>query len=194
MPMPFITPCKKFLRRLRRDNDGVTAVEFAFIAPVLIVMLMGTIEISMMMFAQNVMENATFQASRTGKTGFVAASQTQEQTIRAKLDEMGGSLLDPTRLSITSESYSSFGTVDQPEPFIDANANGVRDSGENYTDVNGNGQYDMDQGAANYGGTGDVVIYTVTYPWQIFTPIVGTFLGQDSFTLTSRTVIKNEPY
>lgn len=43
---PKLPRLANFLARLRRDEAGVAALEFAFLAPVMLVMLLGTIEIS----------------------------------------------------------------------------------------------------------------------------------------------------
>jgi Flp pilus assembly protein TadG len=179
-----------------RAADGATAVEFALISPVVVLLVMGIIEMSLMMLAQNLMESATFAASRTGKTGYVAGGTTREDTILQALNNIAGSVLDTNRIIITSASYDEFGDIGEPEPFVDANANGVRDEGENYTDVNGNSQYDSDMGASGAGDSGEVVVYTVTYPWHIATPIVNSVLGDENgdINLVARTVVRNEPF
>lgn len=185
------------LQKIAPSSEGVTALEFAMIAPVLIAMLMGTIEISLMMFAQYMLESATHQASRTGKTGYsnTAANQTQAQTIASILNARAALLFDTSKLSVSSLAYAQFDQIGQPEPFTDSNNNGVRDANENYTDVNLNGQYDIDMGRSSYGTSSEVVVYTATYPWPIFTPVVNQFIGQNgTITLSSRFVVKNEPY
>jgi Flp pilus assembly protein TadG len=54
----------RWLRRLQRDRGGATAVEFAVLAPVLLLMLFGTLEIARFLFAQNTVEAATATALR----------------------------------------------------------------------------------------------------------------------------------
>ena len=72
----------RYLQR-RRGERGATALEFAMIAPFYFLLLIGIIETSMVMFAQHVLENASATASRTGKTGYVSPTKTQQQTIMA---------------------------------------------------------------------------------------------------------------
>jgi len=180
---------------LLRSTEGASLVEFALISPVLLLMTLGIIEISLMMLTQNIMESATFTASRLGKTGYTEGGMTREQTIIQALHDSAEGLLDTTKVNIESESYNEFGDVGNPEPFVDANSNGVHESGENFTDVNGNGVYDTDMGAAGEGNSGQVVVYTVTYPWHVVTPILKSIMGDDGvFSLTARTVVKNEPF
>lgn len=183
------------LSRLHASEDGATALEFAMVAPALFLLMMGTVEVGLVLTAQNVMESATYSASRLGRTGYTESGQTQEETVMAELESFSSVLLDPERIDITTQSYTSFDSVGDPEPFVDANGNGTRDDGENYTDVNGNGQYDVDQGSAGLGAASNVVVYTMTYDWELFTPMVSSFLGEEGvMTLSARAVVKNEPF
>jgi hypothetical protein len=63
----------------------------------------------------------------------------------------------------------------------------------NFIDINGNGSWDADMGQAGLGNPGDVVVYTVSYPWPIVTPIISAIIGS-TYTITTRTVVRNEPY
>lgn len=181
--------------RCSSDESGATAVEFAMIAPVLLAALFGIIEFGLVLAADIVLKNATQDAARMGRTGFVSAGSTQDETVRAVVRDRAGALLDADKLTIESLAYSGFDTLKKPEPYVDANGNGKRDDGENYTDVNGNGKWDADQGTLGYGGTSEVVVYTVTYPWQFFTPLIGELVGTDgTLTLTATAVVQNEPY
>lgn len=183
------------LKRLRRCAKGVTAIEFAFIAPVALMMIMGTIEVSLIVYAKALMEGATFQASRTGKTGYLESGLTQEQTIVAKVEQYAGIFMDTEQLDVTSKSYTSFGNIEQSEPFVDLDGDGERDASENFTDTNGNGVFDDDlNDTPGYGDSGDITVYTISYPWHIFTPVMTPFFSGGTLTLTARTVVKNEPY
>lgn len=183
------------LRMFLKAQHGTTAIEFAVVAPVLLLLLFGIIEFSMIMLTYNIMEGATSLSARIGSTGYVDASTSRAQTIRNAIIARAGSWIDPARLTITAQSYGQFDQIHDPEPFTDSNHNGVRDGGEAYTDVNGNGQWDSDMGLAGYGNTGDVVVYAVSYPWTILTPFAGPLIGHDGiFTITTHAVTKNEPY
>ncbi len=185
---------KLFRSRFVQVNEGIAAMEFAIIAPVFLMMTLGVIEISLVMLTQNTLEGAIFAATRTGKTGYTASGSTQLETIKAALNSRS-TFLDTSKISLTYKSYSQFDKVGQPEPFVDANNNGVRDNGENYTDVNANGQYDLDMGAASLGSSSQVVVYIVTYPWKIYTPMIGKLLSNNgNLTLTARAVVQNEPF
>lgn len=176
-------------------EQGVSALEFAFVAPVLLLLLFGIIEFSLVMTAYNVMEGATSISARLGKTGFTSSGNTRAQTIINSITARAGSFIDPEQLTVTSKFYKQFDQIGDPEPYIDANSNGNYDTGETYTDVNGNAQWDSDMGSSGYGSANDVVVYTVTYPWTINTPIVNRLVGQNgTYNITTHAVVKNEPY
>lgn len=181
-------------RLLARAEDGITALEFALIAPVFAMLVMGIIEFSLIMFTSAVVESATNTTSRLGKTGYVAEGTTRQQQIIDTVAARTAGLLDPANITITSEVYSNFSQVDQPEPCISPPTPPCGGTvGVNFTDINGNGVWDADMGQAGLGNPGDVVVYTVTYPWPIMTPVISAVIGS-TFTITARTVVRNEPY
>jgi Flp pilus assembly pilin Flp len=183
------------IERFRASEEGATAVEFAIISPVLIFITFAIIETGIAFAADILLKNATYDAARTGRTGFVSEKSTQDATVKQKIRSEAGVIMDADKLVIKSLSYKGFDVLKKPEPFIDKNGNGVRDNGENFTDVNGNGVYDKDQGASGYGGTAQVVIYTVTYPWTFHTPLLNRLIGNNgTVELTATAVVQNEPY
>jgi Flp pilus assembly pilin Flp len=183
------------IKRFYTSGEGATAVEFAIIAPVLIFITFAIIESGIAFAADILLKSATNDAARTGRTGFVSENSTQDATVKQKIRSEAGVIMDADKLVITSLAYKGFDVLKKPEPFIDKNGNGVRDNGENFTDVNGNGVYDKDQGASGYGGTAQVVIYTVTYPWTFHTPFLNRLIGNNgTLDLTATAVVQNEPY
>jgi Flp pilus assembly protein TadG len=180
--------------RMMRCEDGITALEFAFIAPAFLLIIMGIIEFSLIMFTTTVMESATNTTSRLGKTGYDPSGVTRQQAIMNSITSRTAGLLDPAKISLSSTVYSDFNDVGQPEPCVSpatAPCPGV--AGTNFVDVNGNGAWDSDMGQAGLGNAGDVVVYSVSYPWPIMSPLVVPILGS-TFTITVRTVVRNEPF
>ena len=156
-------------RRIDDGRRGSVAVEMALIAPAFFLLLMGTIEICLMLGAQQLLENATYNTSRLAKTGFVTAGQTQGQTVSQVLTtelQSYGALIDTTNVTMTEVSYSSFAAAGA-----------------------GTG------GKAGFGSQQEVVVYTVTYPWKLFTPMLSAIIGSGGIVpLTSKIVVRNEPY
>ena len=192
-PLRKRTP-RDLLRRLWRDDGGTTAIEFAFIALGLIYFIVGIVEFSMAMTVGNSLEAATNLSSRLGKTGYVdaEAQETQEQTIRDEIERRVGPLIDMGKLTITHQVYNDFTSLNNPDVFEDLNGDGdTTDAGE-WTDVDGDGFRDGDSGL---GGSGNIVVYKIMYPWHIMTPFIGDIVGDNGvIDLVAYSVVKNEPY
>lgn len=173
---------------------GITSVEFAIVAPVMILLMMGIIEFSLIMFTTTVMESAATTTARYGMTGYVAAGSSRQDQIIANIQERTAGLLDPTHITITTKVYATVDRVGDPETCINpASPPCPGTAGVNYVDINGNGQWDWDMGAAGLGNANDIVVYVVTYPWPVTTPVIASIIG-NPYNITVRTVVKNEPY
>ena len=180
---------------LRQNEGGATAVEFALVLMVFLVVIIAIMEFGMIMLRQTLIDNAIYSASRFGMTGM---DETQYQTqIRRIIGNRTMGLVDMDQVDIDVLVYTSFDQVGTPEPFVDAEPlNGVFDAGESYTDVNGNNQWDADQGRPGAGRSGEIVLYRVTYDAPSMTGIVddSLFGGDGTIRLTSRLAVRNEPF
>jgi hypothetical protein len=189
-------PWTAALRRLRgvpRNENGAAMVEFAFLAPPFVALLCAIMEFSGIMFVQAILEGSAREASRYGLTGFTSGGVSREDQILAIVEDHTYGIVDMTELEMETLVYENFGDVGQPEPFTDENNNEVWDNDEPYTDINGNGTWDPDMGAAGMGGPGDVVIYRMSYDWNIMIPLFRPLFG-DSITLQSNIAVRNEPF
>lgn len=182
------------LKRLRRNADGATAVEFGFIAPALMVVAWATIELGMVLLANTLLEGSVREAARAGLTGYTPAGVNRQDFITGIVKDHTIGLIDMNKLTIETKVYSNFADIGKPEPFTDTNGNGTRDSGEAFVDINGNGQWDADMGVAGLGGPGDIVVYTLTYDWKLFAGYGQKIFGTSSFPLRASVAIRNEPY
>jgi Flp pilus assembly protein TadG len=97
--------------RLRRyARKGSTAVEMALLAPIFFLLLIGITEMSLILAAQQLLENAAFNASRLAKTGYTANGSTQAQTVTQLLDnELSGlgALIDTSKITTTETAYTA---------------------------------------------------------------------------------------
>lgn len=180
------------LRSLLHDIQGATIVEFAFVAPVLLLMVMGIFDLGHNMYTSAMLQGSVQQAARDstieGAAGNTAAlDQIVTDAVRA--------VSPAATLQFDRKAYSSFSDVSRPEDFTDVDGNGTCDAGEPFEDINGNGTWDSDRGLVGQGGARDAVLYTVriTYP-RVF-PIARLIPGQsDTFTIETKTVLRNQPY
>jgi Flp pilus assembly protein TadG len=183
-------------RALSACERGSPAVEFAFIAPPLCLILVGIIEVALVIAGNILLEGAVRQAARYGITGYVPAGTTRIAYMTQIITQNTAGLINTANLVITYQVYSSFSNVHQPEPYIDQNGNGVKDGGEPFTDINGNATWDTDMGVAGLGGPGDIVAYTISYNWPVITNLMKPILGgaDQLLKLKAEVVVRNEPF
>ena len=186
-------PASRRWCRVVDDDHGKAIVEFALIAPVFLAMLGAVMEFSGIMFVQTILEGGAREASRYGITGSQPEGVTREEMILDIVEGNTYGILDMAELDMETLVYESFGSVGQPEPFTDENGNGEYDDGEPYTDVNGSGGWDDDMGAAGLGGPGDVVVYRLSYDWNIMIPLFEPIFGE-TVTLQANVAVRNEPF
>lgn len=185
---------KNLFSKVRRNNDGSAAVEFAFTAPLLITVIVGIMEFSMILFLNAVLEGSLRDAARFGVTGFTPGGLNREDVIVDKIASATMGLVPINASNVTTLAYSDFSEVGQPEPYIDDNpANGQYDAGESFTDINGNGQWDADMGTPGLGGACDVVVYRVETEWPLLLGLLSSTIGSP-YTLSASTAVRNEPY
>lgn len=186
----------RFISRLGKNERGIAAVEFAFIAPVMILMISGFMEYAHVSSARTTLEAATMRAARA-----VAATDCPDERDEIMLSIIQNAMktvpaADGAVVEVVTRSYSDkFGDVGEGEPFDDANANNKWDVGESYTDINANGVYDKDLGTAgSIGGAGQVVSYSATYEVaSLFEFVSRQFNGSDRYKIEASTVVRNEP-
>jgi TadE-like protein len=181
------------LRGAPRSEHGGAMIEFAFLAPIFIGLLCAIMEFSGIMFVQAILEGSAREASRYGITGFTLEGVSREDQILAIVEDNTYGIIDMDELQMETLVYEEFGDIGEPEPFTDENGNEIWDAGESYTDINGNGTWDPDMGAAGLGGPGAVVVYRMSYDWDIMIPMFRPFFG-DAITLQSNIAVRNEPF
>ena len=182
-------------RALRRDQRGVTAVEFALVAPVMLLMVMGFFDLAHRVYATAMLQGAMQKAARDS-TLETASPEALDLKVKSLVIGVTGkaAIFRSGRLS-----YSDFNSVGQPERFIDAKADGRElnnryDKGECFEDMNGNSVWDSDLGKTGNGGAQDAVLYTmrVTYP-RLF-PMAGLMGWPKEQEIKASTVLRNQPY
>lgn len=180
-------------RALLRGEQGITSVEFALVAPVLVLMIMGFFDLAHRTYATSVLQGAMQAAARdsTLESG-LTSGDTIDDYVETRVRTVAG-----TGADFLSErlSYQDFAGVGQPERFVDASPfNDEYDSGECFEDVNGNGEWDPDLGKSGQGGAHDAVLYkmTVTYP-RLF-PMASLMGWPTEQIISAATVLRNQPY
>ena len=177
------------LRRLRRDENGFTAIEFAIVALPFLMLLFGIISICLYFFTNFTLENAVWQTARSLRTGEVqmgkgaysSATTTEEKknAFKQALCAVAPTFLDCNKMVVLVQSNASFGGIVEPT----CATNGVM----------------LDQSAAifNTGNASSVILVTVCYPWDFGGKLPFIKLGNlqgGGVLLQSSVAFRTEPF
>ena len=189
--MTLAARCQRLCRRLKADAiKGSAAIEFALIAPVFFILLMGTIETGVIFFAQSTLQNAvndTARMVRTGQTGCYTTSggncvaMTQAQFRTQLCSEASALLQDCNGASL------QFDVTAYPSGFSNASNSSPLDGGGNLPTLT----------VFNVGSACDVVLVRAFYKWPVFTPGLNYFMANMAGSyhlMATAAAFRNEPY
>ena len=196
-PVPFSSLPRR-LRRFRKDERGVTILEFGLIAPSLLIMLMGALDWGHTLYMEGVLQGAVQKAGRDGTLQTSAGTSDDaryaiDTVVRNQLKTLNKS----ATITITLRFYRTFtdAAAQAAETFTDTNHDGICDNGEPFDDRNNNGVRDTDGAdSVDHAGADDNVVYTVTVSYPRMFPIDKLIGGSGTTTLTATTVLSNQPY
>lgn len=154
-------------RRAPSRQRGSSAVEMAIVAPILLLMLVGLIELSLLFFADLSMQYAVREAARYAVTGQVnddpnTANQQQYLAVIQKLKD------------------SSMGMYAKVNPVIVVNNTSYATT-SSYT-------------SAMFGQPGDIVVLQVKCSWALATPLLKAFFPNGVYQFTVGATMQNEQY
>ena len=176
-------------KHLRHDQRGVSATEFALIAPVFLTLLLGILDIGQMGYGNAVLNGAVQKSARDSAL---------EGANTDAADAVVKRIVDPVfpGATYTSKrtSYYDFADIGRPERWNDGNNNGTCDNNEAYVDENGNGGWDADIGVEGNGGANDVVVYSVTATYEPVFKVPFIPARWNARSVTGSAVKKNQPF
>jgi Flp pilus assembly protein TadG len=176
---------KSTLSALKKAREGASAIEFAIVAPSLMLLLAGFIEIGIIIFVSSAVESGTNMSARIGITGYngtTASNTVNDQAIRINF--------------IKDQIYNITGAlISKDKVIISVNTYG------NYSDIN------TTAGIEGAGSGGDIVVYKTSYKYLIVTPLLGRLIGSGFnsgdegkgnttsyfYNIESVAVVRNEP-
>jgi Flp pilus assembly protein TadG len=176
---------------LQRDQKGAAIVEFAMVAPVLLLAVMGLFDMAYNMYTGAVMQGAV---QKTARDSTIEGAGINTATLDARVTAAVRRVMPQANLGFARSYYTSFSKVSQPEDYNDVNGNGSCDNGEPFEDANGNGRYDTDRGSSGQGGARDAVLYTVTVTYPRVFPLAKMIGLSSQVTTSTATVLRNQPY
>jgi Flp pilus assembly protein TadG len=179
------------LRHLARDHRGATIIEFAFVAPVMVLLLMGLCDLTYQSYVQSILTGAMQKA---GRDSTIQGSTAKTATLDAAVMTAMRRVAKDATWTSTRKSYAQFSNI-KPEVFQDNNSNGTYDQpSECFTDINGNNLWDQDPGLDGQGGANDVVLYSIRVSYPRLFPMAGLMGWTPTQTIAASTILKNQPY
>ncbi|WP_165362134.1 TadE/TadG family type IV pilus assembly protein [Qipengyuania thermophila] len=183
------------MRRLRRCESGVSAVEFGFVGPIFIMLLMAVFDTGFSIYTRAVLQGAVEEGARTA-----SLENTQWEVIKQRVNNQVRAVIPAANpetdisFEIDPFYYQNYADVVIPEDFTDLNANGRWDPNECFVDRNGNRSYDEDVGIQGRGGAQDVVAIRAQLEFRRAMPL-WNMLGQpQTMTLVASTYLRNQPF
>jgi Flp pilus assembly protein TadG len=178
------------LRRLQKDEDGLTAVEFAMVSLPFVMLLFGTISVCLYFFTVFTMENAVWQAGRAIRTGQfqqglgayagLKTDEDRKKAFKQALCAKAPSYIECEKAIVMVQSNSGgFGSISQPV----CATNGT--------------MIDQAKAEFNPGGASSVVLVTVCYPWSFGgkLPFLATSnIDDGSLLIQASVTFRTEPY
>jgi Flp pilus assembly pilin Flp len=176
--------------RLLSDRRGATIIEFAIIAPVLGLLLLGAFDTAHSLYVQKVSRDSALESGATGA---------QQNALDNKVRTSVKAIANNAEIEFTRRFYRTFSSAAAAlaEPFPaanDTNHNGICDNNEIFQDDNRNGVRDMDGGDSGQGGAKDRTLYTVSVSYPRFFPLYGIIGGSNMTRISAETVLQNQPY
>lgn len=182
------------LARLRRDKQGATIVEFAILAPVMLMMLMAAMDLGHSVYTQAILEGEMQRAARKmtlESAGAVATQTALDNSVRRQVKGMVSN-------AVVTFSRTAFhdhrAAANLKEDFSDTNGDGICNNGESYSDLDGNGSWSATAGANGIGGAEDAVLYQATATYPRMFPIAGMLGWSNNVTVSASTILRNQPY
>lgn len=188
-------PFGRAARSLARDARGATVVEFAIVAPVLGLVLLGAFDIAHTLYARAVLQGIVQKAARDSALES-GASPTEQNKLDTKVRGQALVMANNAEVTITRRFYRTFtdAAAARAETWSDTNNNGMCDESEPYEDANLNNVWDADGGDAGQGGAKDATLYTVTVTYPRMFPFYELAGGSRTTKIVASTVLRNQPY
>ncbi|MFZ2996745.1 TadE/TadG family type IV pilus assembly protein [Sphingobium sp.] len=178
---------------LWRNSRGATIVEFAAVAPVLVLMLMFLFDTGFYILANSILGGEVNAAGRnaTLETANDDSRKAMDDQVTAAVER----LIPKAAMSYSRLAYKSYGRAQaKAESYNDLNADGVCNNNEPFDDANRNNVRDLDSGTTGGGSARDVVIYTATLKYDRLFPIAAMLGWNNQVTMSSSTILRNQPF
>lgn len=168
-------------RELGKDTSGTTAIEFAMVGIPFLMLLFGIISVGLYFFTTFTLENAVEEAARLIRTGQAQESGMTAAQFKDEICTRVPRFVDCNgKLRVNVQKFTGFGSI----------------TATSCTDTGGN-LIDPASTAFQPGASGDIVLVTVCYEWELGGKMPYLRLGNmsnGSALIQAATTFKTEPY
>ena len=180
------------LRRFRRDDSGVAAIEFASVVAPFLIFMLGIMGAGLQFFAMNSLEHGVETASRQVRTGQAQTGTTPMTVAQFKtaVCNAAGTFLkcDDAHMHIIVQNWANWSSVTP--------ASCYNSTSKTFTASTGQG---TDTLSTYSGGAGQVVQVTVCYKWDMTRGLYmfassGNKMDDGSIVLQASTAFRTECY
>lgn len=179
------------LLRVKDDRRGISAVEFGLLAPVFLLLLMGSFDLAYQVYVRSVtlgaLETLTRAITIEGVDETTAVNQLRSNIL----------IVSPqATIDVDRGSVSRFNQFGAMEPItVDKNGNGQLDTGDCWLDIDDNGSRNaVTLGKDNIGGADDVVRYDITVGFDRLFPLYQLFGQAQRGGVAVSTMIRRQPF
>jgi Flp pilus assembly protein TadG len=170
------------LLRLRDEEKGATALEFAMIALPFLFLIMSMLELALVFLIYTTLENALSISSRTIRTGSLQSSGTPP-TASAFVASICGNMgwlqsVCTSQLQVDVRTETQFSNPTEPDPMS-------------------TGTFKSSALTFNPGTAGQIVLVRAFYQWPLIMPIMDAALSRSNngvMEIVAATTFVNEPY
>jgi Flp pilus assembly pilin Flp len=170
----------KLLRKVRtymQDDRGVTAIEFAFVGPVFIVLLVSILDTGTMLFTEYTLQSSVQDAARLVRTGQAQGQSMNAQTFKDKICERTRLLADCQKyVTVYLNSAVDFAALNTAV----TNHGSIGGQMVTVPGVGGNPpteEYQITPQPYSCGGPSQAVALIATYDWQYLLPFMGSWMN-----------------
>ena len=171
----------KEISRFARSGQGATAVEFALVAPPFLATLIAIFQVTIFLFAQQVLQNAAVEAGRLFMTGQAQNADATQTQFANDICPMIQAVFTCTALMVNVQNYLDFASATTTAPTLTFNTQGQVTNTWSYAP----------------GTPGQVMVVQLIYQWPIVSGPFGYVLpnlGNGHVEMMGVSAFKVEPY
>lgn len=167
----------RWFRRFKSAKNGATAVEFAMVAPVFLIMVSGIVEYSLYYFKTSHLKHVLYEASRNIQTGEVQDADDPQAFFQSEYCKDVAFLASCSSISFDVRAFDSLGDITYPDAVFDADGKPT-----NFVFQPGNSE--------------QVTVMRVSTPYRFITPMIADIFQPDGAPaiIVGYSVAKNEPF